>query len=266
MDKSLAIIPDMSTKELGAVLARSGYFQDAKDVSQTIVKILAGRELGFGPIASMTGFYIVKGHVSISANLMAAAVKRSVRYDYRVATLSDERCTLKFYEMAGGQREELGESSFTMSDAKRAGTGNTDKFPRNMLFARAMSNGVKWFCPDVTGGPVYTPDELGVVVDNETGDIVDDAVVSPSPTRTQPAPARWSVDTAGAITTRRGSRLGGLTPEQLEILIERETGEIQSAAVYLRAYLQVRETPPTLPERMTPEEIPMGGLNADEPF
>lgn len=64
----------------------------------------------------------------------------------------------------------------------------------------------------------------------------------------------WSVDTAGAITTRRGSRLGGLTPEQLEILIEKETGEIQSAAVYLRAYLQVRETPPT------------GGINADEPF
>ncbi|RDT44717.1 hypothetical protein DXF87_27490, partial [Enterobacter roggenkampii] len=38
-----------------------------------------------------------------------------------------------------------------------------DKFPKNMLFARAMSNGVKWFTPDVFSGPVYTPEELGGV-------------------------------------------------------------------------------------------------------
>jgi hypothetical protein len=37
------------------------------------------------------------------------------------------------------------------------------KFPRNMKFARAMSNGVGLHCPDLTAGaPVYTPDELGV--------------------------------------------------------------------------------------------------------
>jgi len=41
-----------------------------------------------------------------------------------------------------------------------------------MLFARAISNGAKWFCPDIFGGPVYTPDELGAEVDEE-GDIID---------------------------------------------------------------------------------------------
>jgi hypothetical protein len=30
-----------------------------------------------------------------------------------------------------------------------------------MLYARALSNGAKWYCPDVFGGPIYTPDELG---------------------------------------------------------------------------------------------------------
>jgi hypothetical protein len=29
-----------------------------------------------------------------------------------------------------------------------------------MLFARAISNGVKWFCPDVFAGPVYVPEEM----------------------------------------------------------------------------------------------------------
>jgi hypothetical protein len=37
-----------------------------------------------------------------------------------------------------------------------------------MLFARAMSNGARWYCPDVFAGPAYTPDELGADVDGET--------------------------------------------------------------------------------------------------
>ena len=76
----------------------------------------------------------------------------------------------------------------------------------------------------------------------------------------------WSVETAGAILSPKGARLGSLTPEQLDIIIERGKGKMQSASVYLRAYLKVREDLQTLPERMTPEEIPMGGINADAPF
>jgi hypothetical protein len=29
-----------------------------------------------------------------------------------------------------------------------------------LFFARAISNGVKWFCPDVFAGPVYVPEEM----------------------------------------------------------------------------------------------------------
>ena len=29
-----------------------------------------------------------------------------------------------------------------------------------MLFARAVSNGVKWFAPDIFSGPVYVPEEM----------------------------------------------------------------------------------------------------------
>lgn len=42
-----------------------------------------------------------------------------------------------------------------------------------MLFARAISNGAKWYCPDLSGGPLYTPDELGAQVDGETGEVID---------------------------------------------------------------------------------------------
>jgi hypothetical protein len=147
---------DLSLESLGSVLAKSGYFQDTKDAAQAIVRVLAGRELGIGPIAAMTGVYIVKGRVAIGANLMAAAVKRSGKYNYKVIEHTDAVCRLQFFE-AG---QPCGESVFTLADAKKAGTQNLDKFPRNMLFARAMSNGVRWYCPDVFDTAVYTPEEL----------------------------------------------------------------------------------------------------------
>ena len=63
-----------------------------------------------------------------------------------------------------------------MKDASAAGLTNKDnwkKYPRNMLFARAISNGQKWYAPDVYNGvTVYTPDEMGASVDEE-GNIIE---------------------------------------------------------------------------------------------
>lgn len=164
------IVPtnQMSLSDLGSTLAKSGFFSDTRDAAQAIVKVLAGQELGFGPIASMTGIYVIQNRISLSANMIAAAIKRTKRYNYRVIELTDERCEIAFFE--GGQ--EVGRSQFTGTDARKAGTKNMDKFPRNMLFARAMSNGAKWYCADIFGGPIYTPEELGANV-NEDGEVID---------------------------------------------------------------------------------------------
>jgi hypothetical protein len=162
------------TLALGKVFAESGFFADTRAAAQAVVKVLAGQELGFGPVASMTGVNIIKGRVTLSANLIAAAIRRSGRYDYRVRRLDDQGSEIEFL-MSG---EVIGMSSFTMDDAKKAGLAGGDnwrKYPRNMLFARAMSNGAKWYCPDVFGGtPVYTLDELdpAAKLDPDTGGMV----------------------------------------------------------------------------------------------
>lgn len=175
-------------EKIAKALAGSGYFKDVQTVSKAITKILAGQEFGFGPFASVNGIHIIQDKPAIGANLMAAAVKRSGRYDYRVARLDDAACEIKFYEHG----EHIGTSTFTIDDARRAGSKNLDKFPRNMLFARAMSNGVRWFCPDVmNGSAVYTPEELGAETDDEgnviTVDFSDDIVESyDEPVPTQP--------------------------------------------------------------------------------
>ena len=164
---------------IGKMMAVSGYFQDAREAAQAAVKVQAGMEMGFGPFTSMTGIHIIQVRPSVGANLMASAVKTNPRYDYRVREMTDQVCRIEFFEIIGGKRESIGVSEFTLADGKKAGTKNLDKFPRNMLFARAMSNGIRWFCPDAfNGSTVYTPEELGADVD-EDGNIIDVEVIQP---------------------------------------------------------------------------------------
>jgi hypothetical protein len=178
-------------------MVKSNYFQDAKEASQAVVKILAGQEMGFGPFASMTGIYIIQGRPSIGANLMAAAVKSSRRYNYRVAEMTDTACEIIFLE----QGQECGRSRFTIEDARKAQTKNLDKFPRNMLFARAMSNGCRWYCPDIfSGAPAYTPEELGANV-NEAGEVIDYVPPTPVVTVTKPTAAIKPATAREAVIT-----------------------------------------------------------------
>ena len=169
MEKSFFLSPRPAVVEeivaIAKLLAASGYFDargsNEQAVAQLATKILAGREMGFGDFASVQGIHVIQGKPVLSANLMAAAVKASKRYDYRVRQMDDTAVVIEFFERIGDRLEPLGVSTFSAEDARRAGTQNMSKFPRNMLFARAMSNGVRWYCPDVFyGNAVYAPEEL----------------------------------------------------------------------------------------------------------
>lgn len=141
---------------MAKTFAESGMFQDTKQAAQAFVKIQAGQELGIAPFAAMSGIHIISGKPTIGAGLMASQVKGSGKYDYKVTKHDDKVCSIDFYQ----GKEMIGNSTFTIDDARKAGTKNLDKFPKNMLFARALSNGVKWFTPDVFTGPVYVPEEM----------------------------------------------------------------------------------------------------------
>lgn len=143
--------------------AKSGMFTDIKSAAQAMVKIQAGKEFGIQPFAAMTGIHIIQGKPVIGAGLMASRVKASGRYTYRVNKHDNTVCEIEYYEKNGDKVESIGTSTFTIDDARKAGTKNLDKFPKNMLFARAMSNGVKWYTPDIYDMPVYVPEEMEVL-------------------------------------------------------------------------------------------------------
>lgn len=145
----------------------SGLFPDLKSEAQAIVKVQAGLELGLEPFAAMQGIDIVQGKPRMNASLQAGLIKKSGRYNYKVLEHSEQACKLEFYEKWGDSWQSIGTSEFSIKEAQQAGLAAKDnwkKHPKNMLFARALSNGAKWYCADVFLTATYNEsDELETV-------------------------------------------------------------------------------------------------------
>lgn len=200
--------------QLAEHFAKSGYFKDARDLSQAVVKIVAGEELGIGPMGSMQGIHLIEGKPSLSANLLASLVKRHPAYDYRVREHTAEVCRIAFLQ----DGEEVGLSEFSIDEAKQAGVyrQNWQKYPKAMLFARALSQGVRWFAPDVTAGsPAYVPEELGAEVTEEG-----------EPVAVETGPAGAVTGTAAEVAAKvaeeaeQDAQVVELDPERVERIYE----------------------------------------------
>jgi hypothetical protein len=165
------------------VFRASGMFPDIQSEAAACAKLIIGRGLGLADYDAMSGLHIIKGKAVLAANLMAAAIKRSGKYDYR-SFVTEEEARIEFRQRKhDGGWETIGISSFTLEDAKRAGLGgdNWRKYPKAMLFARCISAGYKQHCPDALGAaPVYVESH------GET-EITEDA--PPPPRKALPAPA-----------------------------------------------------------------------------
>lgn len=154
MNNQLMKFEDM--RSMSDIFFQSKVFKDLPSAAMALVKIQAGQELGVAPFAAMSGIYIIQGRPTVGAAIIASKIKASPKYNYKIKKIDDTVCSIDFYE----NDELTGNSQFTIEDAKKAGTQNIGKHPRNMLFARAISNGQKWYAPDVFDGPVYTPEDF----------------------------------------------------------------------------------------------------------
>lgn len=156
------------TWRLSEALAKSGFFKDSRQAAQAFAKIMFGRDLGLSPTEAMQALHVIEGRVEMSANLQASRVKLTPGYDYMVERLDEEGCVICFWR----DNDEIGRSEFLKKHAEQAGLLDTDqqgkikkdnwrKWPRNMYFARAMSNGVAFYCPEVMAGiRVYAEGEV----------------------------------------------------------------------------------------------------------
>lgn len=218
---------------IAKVFRASGMFQDIKSEAAAATKIIIGRGLGLSDYDAMSGLHIIQGKAVLAANLMAAAIKRSGKYDYRVTEHTDAVCVIDFY--GGGVK--IGSTSFSIEDAKRAGLGgdNWRKYARAMLFARCISMGYRTHCPDALGAaPVYVeahgeteiPDDAPAApakparqMTREERRADTEALLSPTPKALPPAAdtvvlekRHLAKDSSGSVSPALASELGGEIP------------------------------------------------------
>lgn len=161
-----AVRTDMQDIETARVFAeiamKAGCFPQLKNPAQAILKVLAGREYGFGPFISLKNVFFVGDTPALSGGAIASKIKESGTWDYLPVELSDKGCSLQFYKNG----EKWGEViCFLETDATQAGllngkNVNWTKYPQAMYFNRALTKGARIHCPHLFNGCCYTQEEL----------------------------------------------------------------------------------------------------------
>jgi hypothetical protein len=122
--------------------------------------IMTGREMGLTAMQSLRSIHVVEGRPTMSADLMAALVKRSPECEwFRLVSSTAE---VAVYEAKRRGEPEPTRMSFSFDEAKAAGLTSKDnyrKFPAAMLRARCIAALARAVFPDVMLG-VYELDEL----------------------------------------------------------------------------------------------------------
>ena len=191
----------LSMIAIAEAFALSGYFRGARDAAQALTKMLIGRELGLAPGSAIRAIYISEdGRVGLYAETMAALVRRHPRYDYRVPEHTNEACRVAIIDRATG--EVMGEVRWTLEEARAAGLlrkANWVKYPRPMLFARALTEAVRVHAPDAFAAvPILAAedpwDEITPGGNDEEPLVLAEAIAAAPPPRASGKPAVAAVD------------------------------------------------------------------------
>jgi hypothetical protein len=128
-----------------------------KTVEQATALMLIAQAEGYHPALAARDYHIIQGRPTLKAEtMMARFQQQGGKVDWK--TLTDEEVTATFSHPSGGSAT----ITWTFDQAKRAGlTGkdNWKNYPRAMLRARVVSEGIRTVFPGVVLG-VYTPEEV----------------------------------------------------------------------------------------------------------
>lgn len=144
-------------RSIASMAFRSGNYAGMNEMSMLNI-ILSANDLGVSPHKALNGgFYIVNGKICMSTSLMADRIRKE-GHSIKIPEWTRDKCVVI------GVRKDNGDSvkfEFTMEDAQAAGLTNSPtwkKFPKNMLYNRAMSTLARVLFPDVVGN-AYSEDE-----------------------------------------------------------------------------------------------------------
>ena len=154
---STELIPVQDLTTMARAIASSG-FGGCKTPEQALTLMLIAQAEGRHPGIIARDYHIINGKPSIKADAMLARFQEAGGA-MRWIELTDTRAEAVFSHPKGGEIA----IDWDLDRAKKAGVFSTNpnwqKYPRNMLRARVVSEGVRTILPGVVCG-TYTPDEV----------------------------------------------------------------------------------------------------------
>jgi len=181
---------------MAETIAKSKLF-GVTQVDQVVALMLMAEAEGRHVASAMQDYSVIQGKPSLKAEAMLARFQQAGG-KVKWTELSDTRVAAIF---SHSQCEPV-EIDWDMQRARMAGLGGKDmwkKFPRQMLRARVISEGVRTAYPGALGG-MYAPEE---VIDFE-------------PTRSPPNPARGQLAAPEATETPREPPPSELDGEEMD--------------------------------------------------
>lgn len=172
MENTQLAIPLPDVIKMGQIAAQSG-FLGVHNADEAITLMLVAQSEGRHPMTAAKEYHIIKGKPALRADAMLARFQLaggSVQWK----EMTDTKVVGVFSHPQGGELA----VEWDMERAKKAqvtsSNPNWQKYPRQMLRARCISEGVRSVFPAVISG-FYTPEE------------VEDFAPSPSPAKSEPS-------------------------------------------------------------------------------
>ncbi len=171
VETNTQMIPFNDVQRMGTAIARSGLF-GLKNDAEAIALMLIAQSEGLHPASAARDYHIIQGRPSLKADAMLARFQQSGG-TIKFTCLTESKVSAVFKHPQGGEVE----IEWTLKMAENAelfkienGTrlqwqkgkwqkGNWHRYPRQMLRARVISEGVRTIFPSVCNG-FYTPEEV----------------------------------------------------------------------------------------------------------
>lgn len=150
------LVPISDIERMANAVAKSGMF-GVKNPDQAMALMLVAQAEGLHPAIAARDYHIISGRPALKADAMLARFQQaggSVKW----TSMTDTKVAAVFTHPQGGSIE----LEWTIEMAKRANLSSNDnwrKYPRAMLRARCISEGIRTVFPGVVVGS-YTPEEV----------------------------------------------------------------------------------------------------------
>ena len=170
-----------SVGDLAAKIAQTDFVPDSLKGKPAAVAaaILAGREMGIGPMTALQNIHVIKGKPGQSAQLMRSLVL-AAGHSIRFVETTDTRCVVE-----GRRRgeEEWERVTFTADQARKAKI-DLGSYPEDKLVARATGRLCRRKFADCLAGMPYSVEELEDGEHTPAGEVVAIEGGSAKPRRT----------------------------------------------------------------------------------